>query len=338
MLPEILPIAAALLLAVPVLAQQPKKVCPAGQEANADTENHCCWPGQGWAGKCVGEPTKCPDGWERTTDACTLAACTSGQVRMRDGLHCCWPGQAWVSSRNACVGEPACPAGAERSGTSCSVPAPRGCPSNMVGLPGGTYTMGDKGTMVTVAPFCLDTWEVWADAYAKCVAAGRCTSVGLGCSDSATYGKPGKGNHPVNCVDWNQATDYCAWAGKRLPTEEEWEWAARGAGRGTTYPWGNEPPSNQLCWDGPNNNRRAKGFEATCEVGSYPAGDSPQGVKNLAGGVWEWTSTSYDASSRVYRGGGWFNANPQYVSAANRGWAPPDYRSSSVGFRCARTP
>ena len=198
----------------------------------------------------------------------------------------------------------------------------------MVRLRGGTYVMGETNKTVTVQPFLLDVTEVTAGAYQACVKAGKCRAVDGG-KDA---------NHPVVNVDWNEATAYCKSQGKRLPTEEEWEWAARGAEKGTTYPWGNEEPRNQLCWKGDGNDRKARGFQATCAVGSYPRGDSPQGVKDLSGNVMEWTSTSYDASSRVFRGGSWLYVNPRSVSAAYRSGGYPVDRNVSLGFRCARSP
>ncbi len=119
-----------------------------------------------------------------------------------------------------------------------------------------------------------------------------------------------RSNHPINCVDWNQANAYCTSVGKRLPTEEDWEYAARGTA-GNEYPWGNTPaPSNQLCWNGTGNDLGQGNRRSTCPVGSYPAGNTPLG---LAGNVWEWTSSGYsadysaarDTASRVFRGGGW---------------------------------
>jgi formylglycine-generating enzyme required for sulfatase activity len=199
---------------------------------------------------------------------------------------------------------------------------------SMVMLPGGTYTMGETRRTVRVEPFLLDVTLVTVDEYQACVRAGKCQAVDGG----------SKGNHPVVNVNWHEATAYCEWAGKRLPTEEEWEWAARGAEKGTTYPWGNEEPSNQLCWDGSGNDRKARGFEATSPVGSYPAGDSPQGVKDLAGNVWEWTSSNYEALRRVTRGGGWSNGDTRFVAAANRNGDAPVKGYNNLGFRCARTP
>ena len=179
----------------------------------------------------------------------------------------------------------------------------------MVQLAGGTFTMGVRKDIVTVASFWLDVTEVTADA-------------------TATFGASGKGNHPINCVDWSQATAYCASAGRRLPTEREWQWAARGAARGSAYPWGDDAPGGQLCW-----NRK----DGTCAVGSFPAGDSPQGVKDLAGNVWEWTYSNHDASVRVDRGGGWYDSSPGVLRASFSFRGAPLYRSNNLGFRCARS-
>lgn len=179
---------------------------------------------------------------------------------------------------------------------------------------------------MTVQPFALDVTEVTADAYAVCVRAGGCTADGLQCDSAATYGVSGKGDHPITCVDWNQATAYCHWAGERLPTEEEWEWAARGQSRGTKYPWGNGEPGSQVCWM----------KSGTCAVGSYPAGDAPGGIHNLAGNVWEWTASNYDAGHRVLRGGGLYG-DASILLASRRTSGPPPTRYDAIGFRCART-
>jgi outer membrane protein len=225
-----------------------------------------------------------------------------------------------------------------------------GAAGGMARLPGGTYTMG-QGKTATVAPFLLDVTEVTVSAYAGCVKAGRCAVAGatvewanITADDRAKYsarcngGRGDRQQHAMNCVDWNQAVAYCEWLGKRLPTEEEWEWASRGAERGTTYPWGNEAPGNQLCWDGEGSDLGEGNRSSACAVGSYARGDSPHGVKDLAGNVWEWTSSASDASSRVIRGGGWGNDDPRFVSAATRDGTAPDNRDFALGFRCARTP
>jgi formylglycine-generating enzyme required for sulfatase activity len=177
--------------------------------------------------------------------------------------------------------------------------------------------------------FELDVTEVTVDAYRSCVEAGVCGAPAAG--ENCNWGLADRANHPINCVDWRQATTYCGWAGKRLPTEEEWEVAARGV-LGREVPWGNEPPGKQLCW-GPTSGGH------TCPVGSFPAGDNPEGVKDLAGNVWEWTSSAYAPSnpSRVARGASWDNGHASYVRSAYRGRYPAEYRDADLGFRCARS-
>jgi hypothetical protein len=204
----------------------------------------------------------------------------------------------------------------------------------MAKLPGGTFEMGSRGDRVTVAPFLMDPTEVTVAAYGACVKAGKCPEP-MRTESFCNWGRWFRGDHPVNCVSWNQATAYCAWAGKRLPTEEEWEWAARGAERGTTYPWGNDDPGPQLCWRRYDEGRT----DGTCAVRSFPSGDSPHGLSDLAGNVSEWTSGAYDVSTtRVSRGGSWALNRASDVAAMDRTKHPDvEAQGSAVGFRCAKT-
>ena len=213
----------------------------------------------------------------------------------------------------------------------------------MVSIPGGTFQMGSNPGLndmkpvhsVTVAAFSMDRNEVTVGAYRACTSCSAPDSSNVSCN----WGKGGREGHPINCVDWHQATSFCAAVGKRLPTEEEWEYAARGTDD-RKYPWGNTEPSTQLCWD------RLGGGKpnSTCSVGAYPAGRSPFGLNDMAGNVWEWTSSPYCSytnqacsnSARVFRGGGWSVGNPAYVRGAIRGFYGPGYRNNGVGFRCAR--
>ena len=139
-----------------------------------------------------------------------------------------------------------------------------------------------------------------------------------------------KADHPVVLVSWHDAEAYAEWAGKRLPTEREWEKAARGAD-GNKYPWGKQEPTSELCNFGRNE-------DSTTPVGKYlPQGDSPFGCVDMAGNVWGWMSSNYDKSNKVLRGGSW-EFNPTYVRSAYRYFNTPDLRSYDVGFRCVIVP
>ncbi|MFT3764563.1 MAG: SUMF1/EgtB/PvdO family nonheme iron enzyme [Minicystis sp.] len=155
-------------------------------------------------------------------------------------------------------------------------------------VPAGTFSLG-KAKKETKA-FCIDVTEVTVAAYRACVDAGVCTTKGLDEYGPCNWGALGRDRHPINCLSWHQAARYCSHVGKRLPSEEEWFHAAYG-GDGRAYPWGNDAPSGQLCWDG-EGNALGKGKRAgtTCPVGSYPAGRSPFGLEDMAGNVWEWTT------------------------------------------------
>jgi formylglycine-generating enzyme required for sulfatase activity len=221
--------------------------------------------------------------------------------------------------------------------TSSAKPEAKGtCKPGMVFIPAGTFTMGDdestaKAGRVTVAAFCMDRTEVTVRAYAACVTSGKCvaaSAVGL-----CNAGVPGRDNHPINCIDWSQARAYCEAQGLRLPSEEEWEYAARGTD-GRLYPWGNEEPGEQLCWDRYGDTRA----NSTCPVGSYSKGNSVFGLADVAGNVWEWTSTDVDSGGRVARGGCWGADRATYVRAAFRNRLNPEIQYDFIGVRCAGEP
>ena len=202
-----------------------------------------------------------------------------------------------------------------------------------------------------MSDFAIDATEVTVEAYQECVRAGRCQEPNTGRSCNWGVGKLEV--HPVNCVDWNQATAYCAWKGKRLPTEWEWEKAARGTD-GRKYPWGNEQVS---CRQASYNVREAAcdrslvhlvGLVTTFKVASKPLGVSPYGAHDMIGNVWEWTSSQYPGSTnRVVRGGkvaskplGASPYQPKRVleeaRASFRNRYDPVFRANSLGFRCAQ--
>lgn len=229
---------------------------------------------------------------------------------------------------------PPAPPAAPRLATTVA-PAPA-VDAGMARLPGGSYVHGESRTLVTVDPFLLEESLVSARAYDACVQAGRCTSAGRG--GSCSHGDADRMELPANCVTWSQAHAYCTWKGRRLPSDLEWEWAARGADRGTPFPWGYDPQPDAICWNGPGNARGDGNRTGPCPVAGDPRTTSPQGVKDLLGNVYQFTSARADAGLVVVRGLAWGDDEPRLLVGGHRKTEDPDYaRNAQLGLRCARS-
>ena len=240
-------------------------------------------------------------------------------------------------------------------------------------IPAGCFDMGDAFSEgdedelpvhnVCISAFEMDVREVTNAEYAECVNDGACTppTQPSSCTRMTYYGNPVYDDFPVIHVDWNQATDYCSWAGgKRLPTEAEWEYAARGGLEGMRYPLGDtidcedtcygRHDSSGSCWDHCHN--------GMCDNDTHPAGSYPAngfGIYDMAGNVREWVNDWYQDNYytvsppddppgptgplgyRVIRGGAWSYSSTSVLRVAGRPYfAHPGREVANLGFRCAR--
>jgi formylglycine-generating enzyme required for sulfatase activity len=177
---------------------------------------------------------------------------------------------------------------------------------------------------VTLAPFWLTKTEVSTAQYERCVQAGGCSggasnAIGI---DRCNWNR--RASHPMNCVSFELAREFCRWIGGDVPSAEEWEFAARDGG-GRIYPWGNEEPSAELA---------QIDAEVTAPVGSHRKGASPAGVLDLIGNVAEWTRTERPTLDRMEVRGGAFNTEHRWLRVTARSSARREQGDDAVGFRC----
>jgi formylglycine-generating enzyme required for sulfatase activity len=290
--------------------------------------------------------------------------------------------------------EPAKPS-ADAKQNAAPVPAAAPCPEGMVLVPGGKFFMGTDAEdpvlqtakpahAVEIGPYCIDIDEVTVDQYRECSKKGECkrayrdSTWPQGKTDEADWRKQmeahselcneqheDRGDHPINCVDWAQARAFCQKRGGDLPSEAEWEFAARGSD-GRVYPWGDAVPTaahmngsgtEYVAW------RESKGlsphgvlyeaddgFVGTAPVGNCEQGTTQYGLHDIAGNVFEWTldefrryddtteSTEEGPRKRVIRGGAFNSFQPQFADPALRFPQVEDAHNHGIGFRCVAEP
>ena len=225
-------------------------------------------------------------------------------------------------------------------------------PPGMARIPAGEFIMGSEQGEEDERPvrhikldgYYVDLFEVTVSEYAKCVEAHACPEPRTGLLYN--WGTKGQEGHPINGVSWDDASSYCEWVDKRLPTEAEWEKAARGLD-GRTFPWGEGLDEDR-------GNYWKVGSEGTVPAGSYSLGVSPFHIHDMAGNVLEWVEDWYDSDYydsiptwnpvnkseseyKVLRGGSWFTADSLDLRTSKRFKHPPQSRHSTNGFRCIRT-
>lgn len=272
------------------------------------------------------------------------------------------------------------------------------CPEGMAYIAPGHFTMGTNDHSPALAAatpahpvevargYCIDRVEVTADAYNRCVASSKCPAS----TNQAAWAQSGESEktwaaslilhgkqcnagaddrtrHPINCVSWSQAKNYCEALGHRLPTEAEWEFAARGPDT-RSFPWGEAKPEAQLLNACGSECREwhetvglgsevasplyevADGFSGTSPVGAFGLGATPEGVLDLAGNVFEWTidtaheygtanaDGAVESERHMVRGGAFNSTNLESIDPTYRFAMPNDTLSPAIGFRCAATP
>lgn len=226
-------------------------------------------------------------------------------------------------------------------------------PEDMVTIPAGPFVRGTESGGFDEQPsrtiyldsFSIDRHEVTNHYYQQFVAATGHRKPGLPARYVKSIGRMKGTNQPIVYVSWDDATEYCRWKGKRLPTESEWEKAMRGSD-GRLWPWGNKEQANGANWA-----RVDDGHEVSASVGSFHTDKSPYGVMDGAGNVLEWVADWYQevyykespeknppspehGTYRVLRGGS-FTTTGADIRITSRSKMMPDFRDETIGFRCA---
>ena len=286
-----------------------------------------------------------------------------------------WHVAGWTGTQNdasqAATNTLTMPAAAHSVSVAYQQDAP---PDGMVLIPAGTFQMGcdpahNGGYSCSsnelplrthdLSAYYIDIYEVTNAQYAQCVSAGDCTALSSSRSKTHTsyYGNPTYADYPVVRATWHQANAYCLWRNKRLPTEAEWEKAARGSGTPYAFPWGDQAPTCQLANFGGSPDPAPVCVGDTLAVNSYATVTSQYGAINMAGNVWEWVQDWYQGdyytvspvsnppgpatgTLKVLRGGSWWE-DPQGLRTAGREAHDPAYDSGtyySFGFRCVDDP
>jgi len=222
----------------------------------------------------------------------------------------------------------------------------------MAHIQGAQVALGTEGgeanevsRRVELAPFAIDIHEVRSEDYARFLAAHpghRLPGAGIDWATHWAWTSPeppaGQLGKPISMISREEARSFCAWRGARLPTEDEWEYAARGP-EGLRFPWGQDWYPTYANWfDRPRAGaKRVDGSALWAEPDSYEAGRSPFGLYNMSGNVAEWVDSNYgDTDLAVIKGGSWFTNNPHWLRPAFRYFTDPEERSTIYGFRCAR--
>lgn len=299
-----------------------------------------------------------------------IAAAAAGLLCVAAAAHAGSAGIGFGAGQSLDAGEFLAEARAGASAAAPAAPAAGepGRAVEWVSVGGGTFPMGTEDGVawfgnakpvheVAVGAFEMSKTLVTVEQYEECVIQGACTAPGTeaGPDGYCNWGKADRRRHPVNCVDWDQANRYARFKGARLPSESEYEYAAKSGGRARKYPWGDDKPDcgKAVMYDG---GGYGCGGGKTLPVCSRPAGNAKVSggeLCDMVGDVWQWVQDKYQGSydgapadgsafeaagsQRVVRGGAFDDLLARDLRADRRGHDVPAARSDGIGFRLARS-